>query len=119
MALRYSAWYPLTPDAIDANAPAAGGVFEVRVYGPLLVYTKGRSAMVLYGAALSDANLHLYTDLPLVLTAGRNTGIKGGSHLRFPKRTPMTNLLVTMLDKAGVKGVESLGDSKGRLSLPA
>jgi len=50
MALRYSAWYPLTPDAIDANAPAAGGVFEVRVYGPLLVYTKGRSAMVLYGA---------------------------------------------------------------------
>jgi len=31
----------------------------------------------------------------------------------------MTNLLVTMLDKAGVKGVESLGDSKGRLSLPS
>ena len=77
------------------------------------------NSMILYGAALSDANLHLYTDLPLVLTAGRNTGIKGGSHLRFPKRTPMTNLLVTMLDKAGVKGVESLGDSKGRLSLPA
>jgi hypothetical protein len=24
-----------------------------------------------------------------------------------------------MLDKAGVTGVESLGDSKGRLSLPA
>lgn len=50
MALRFSAWYPLTPDAIDANAPAIGGVFEVRVYGPLLVYPKGRSAMVLYGA---------------------------------------------------------------------
>ena len=50
MALRFSAWYPLTPDAIDANAPAQGGVFEVRVYGPLLVYPKGRSAMVLYGA---------------------------------------------------------------------
>jgi hypothetical protein len=77
------------------------------------------NSMILYGAALSDANLHLYTDLPLVLTAGKNTGIKGGSHIRYPKRTPMTNLLVTMLDKAGVKGVESLGDSKGRLSLPA
>ena len=77
------------------------------------------NSMVLYGAALSDANLHLYTDLPLVLTAGKNTGIKGGSHVRFPKRTPMTNLLVTMLDNAGVKGVESLGDSKGRASLPA
>jgi len=77
------------------------------------------NSMILYGAALSDANLHLYTDLPLVLTAGKNTGIKGGSHVRFAKRTPMTNLLVTMLDKAGVKGVESLGDSKGRLSLPS
>ena len=77
------------------------------------------NSMTLYGAALSDANLHLYTDLPLLLTAGKNTGIKGGVMVRYPKRTPMTNLLVTMLDKAGVTGVESLGDSKGRLSLPA
>jgi len=77
------------------------------------------NSMILYGAALSDANLHLYTDLPLVLTAGKNTGIKGGVHVRYPKRTPMTNLLLTMLDKAGVDGVESLGDSKGRLALPA
>jgi hypothetical protein len=77
------------------------------------------NSMILYGAALSDANLHLYTDLPLLLTAGKNTGIKGGVHVRYPKRTPMTNLLLTMLDKAGVQGVESLGDSKGRLPLPA
>jgi len=76
------------------------------------------NSMTLYGAALSDANLHLYTDLPLLLTAGKNTGIKGGVMVRYPKRTPMTNLLVTMLDKAGVTGVESLGDSKGRLTLP-
>jgi len=77
------------------------------------------TSLILYGAALSDANLHLYTDLPLLLTAGKNTGIKGGVHVRYPKRTPMTHLLLTMLDKAGVQGVESLGDSKGRLPLPA
>jgi len=76
-------------------------------------------SMILYGAALSDANLHLYTDLPLLLTAGSKTGIKGGVHVKYPKRTPMTNLLLTMLDKAGVNGVESLGDSKARLPLPA
>ena len=35
-------------------------------------------SMILYGAALSDANLHLYTDLPLVLVAGGVGGIKGG-----------------------------------------
>jgi hypothetical protein len=50
MALRFSSWYPLAPDAIEANAPEAAGVYEVRVYGPLLAYPKGRSAMVLYGA---------------------------------------------------------------------
>jgi hypothetical protein len=75
-------------------------------------------SMILYGAALSDANLHLYTDLPLVLVAGGVGGIKGGQHVKFAKRTPLTNLLLTMLDKAKVSGVESLGDSTKRLELP-
>ena len=68
-------------------------------------------SMILYGGALSDGNLHLYTDLPLLLVAGGVGGIKGGRHVRYPKRTPMTNLLLTMLDKAKVPHVEKLGDS--------
>ena len=75
-------------------------------------------AMVLYGGALSDGNLHLYTNLPLLLVAGRATGIKGGHHIRYPGKTPMNNLLLTMLDRANVPHVESLGDSTGRLDLP-
>jgi len=75
-------------------------------------------SMILYGAGLSDANLHLYTDLSLVLVAGGVKGIKGGTHVRYPKRTPMTNLLLTMLDKADVPHVDKLGDSTGRLELP-
>jgi hypothetical protein len=31
----------------------------------------------------------------------------------------MANLLVTMLDKAGIPGVDKLGDSTGRLELVA
>src|SRR6266699_534818 len=50
-------------------------------------------SMILYGAALSDANLHIYTDLPLLLVAGGVGGIKGGQHVRYPRRTPLTNLL--------------------------
>jgi hypothetical protein len=76
-------------------------------------------AMILYGGALSDGNLHLYVNLPLVLVAGGVGGIKGGQHIRYPNRTPMTNLLLTMLDKANVPGVEKLGDSTGRLDLTA
>ena len=75
-------------------------------------------SMIMYGAALSDANLHLYTDLPLLLVAGGIDGIKGGRHVKYAKRTPMTNLLLTMLDKANVPHVESLGDSTRRLELP-
>jgi Protein of unknown function (DUF1552) len=74
-------------------------------------------SMILYGAALSDANLHLYTDLPLVLFTSGVGGIKGGRHLRYPQRTPMANLLLTMLDRAGVPPVDKLGDSTGRLDL--
>jgi len=76
-------------------------------------------SMIMYGAALSDANLHLYTDLPLMLVAGGVNGIKGGQHIRYPNRTPMSNLLLTMLDKAGVPNVTRLGDSTGKLDLVA
>jgi hypothetical protein len=76
------------------------------------------NSMLLYGAGLSDANLHLYTNLSLVLIAGRNTGFKGGMHVKYPNRTPMTNLLLTMLDRANVPHVDSLGDSTGRLEMP-
>src|SRR5258707_2710342 len=76
-------------------------------------------AMILYGGALSDGNLHLYVNLPLLLIAGGVNGIKGGQHIRYPNRTPMTNLLLTMLDKANVPPIEKLGDSTGRLPLPS
>jgi len=74
-------------------------------------------ALILYGGALSDGNLHLYTDLPLLLVAGGVAGIKGGRHVRYPRGTPMGNLLLTMLDKANVPYVDRLGDSTGRLEL--
>src|SRR5712691_2396705 len=63
-------------------------------------------SMILYGAGLSDANLHLYTNLSLLLVAGGVGGIKGGEHVRYPNRTPMANLLLTMLDKANVPHVD-------------
>jgi hypothetical protein len=75
-------------------------------------------SLILYGAGLSDANLHLYTDLSLILVHSGIGGIKGSTHVRYPKRTPMTNLLLTMLDKAGIPNSGKLGDSTGKLALP-
>jgi hypothetical protein len=73
-------------------------------------------SMLLYGAGISDSNVHLHDNLPLVLAGGADGQIKGGRHLVNPKDTPVTNLFVTMLDNVGVP-VESIGDSSGRALL--
>ncbi|HVZ20022.1 MAG TPA: DUF1552 domain-containing protein [Vicinamibacterales bacterium] len=71
-------------------------------------------SLVLYGGGMGNGNLHRHTDLPC-LVAGRLGGaIKTGQHLAYPDKTPMTNLLLTILAAAGIPQ-EHLGDSTGRL----
>ena len=74
-------------------------------------------SMLLYGSAISDSNVHMHDNLPLVLVGGAAGRIKGGRHLVYPKGTPVTNLFLNMLDKLGVPA-ENLGDSTGRLEHP-
>lgn len=74
-------------------------------------------SLLLYGAGLSDGNIHSHVDLPLMLVGGGAGSLKGGRHLAAEPNTPMTNLLVSMLDKAGVH-LDRLGDSTGRVELP-
>jgi hypothetical protein len=70
--------------------------------------------MVVYGAGLADGNAHDHGNLPLLL-AGRGGGrLQPGRHLRYAPETPMANLLVALLQRAGVK-VERFGDSTGAL----
>ena len=73
-------------------------------------------SLFLYGASLSNPNLHAHYDLPLTLVGGAGGALEGNRHLVFPAETPMTNLLLAMLDKVGVP-TESLGDSTGPLSI--
>jgi Protein of unknown function (DUF1552) len=77
--------------------------------GTLLDHT-----MLLFGSSIGDGNAHTHHDLPLVLVGGTGCAIKGGRHIRYAPETPMNNLLMTMLDKAGVPA-ETLGDATGRL----
>jgi hypothetical protein len=71
-------------------------------------------SMILYGSSICDGNAHTHHDLPLALVGGAGGRIKGGRHLLFTKETPMNNLLLSMLDIAGVPGVEKFGDSTGK-----
>jgi hypothetical protein len=72
-------------------------------------------AVLLYGSNMSNSNAHDHFPLPTLAVGGAAGRMKGGRHLKYPDHTPMTNLLVTMLDKVGVKQ-ESLGDSSGLLT---
>ena len=40
--------------------------------------------------------------------------MKGGQHLVLPEHTPLANVLLTMLDRAGIPQ-DKLGDSTGKL----
>jgi uncharacterized protein DUF1552 len=71
-------------------------------------------SMILYGSSIADGNHHTHTNLPLALVGGGSGKLNGGRHLTYANDTPMTNLLLSMLDKAGVV-TEKLGDSTGKL----
>ncbi len=71
-------------------------------------------SMILYGSSIADGNRHTHTNLPLALIGGGSGKLKGGRHIRYAEDTPMTNLLLSLLDKVGVH-TEKLGDSTGML----
>jgi len=69
-------------------------------------------SIVLYGSAMGDANQHNHAPLPIILAGAASGKLKGGRHIRNPKDTTMSNLLLAVLDKLGVQR-ESFGDSTG------
>ena len=69
-------------------------------------------SLVLYGSNMSDSHAHDHFPLPAAVVGGACGALRGGRHLRCPDRTPLSNLLLTMLHRAGVP-VESMGDSTG------
>ncbi len=72
-------------------------------------------AMILYGSNMSNSNAHNQYPLPTALVGGACGKIKGGQHLQYPEHTPLANLLLTMLHRAGVPQ-DRVGDSTGEIS---
>jgi hypothetical protein len=69
-------------------------------------------SLILYGSNMSDSHAHDHFPLPATVVGGGCGTLRGGKYYRYPDRTPLSNLLVTMLRRAGVP-VESVGDSTG------
>ena len=71
---------------------------------------------ILYGSGISNSNRHSGDNLPILLVGGGAGTWKGGRHLAYDNKPSMANLLVTLMDKLGVR-VERLGGSTGKLEI--
>ena len=69
-------------------------------------------SLVLYGSGMGDSQNHDHSALPAVLAGAASGRIAGGMHVRVDSGTPISNLLVTMLDKLDVP-VDRFADSNG------
>ena len=71
-------------------------------------------SLLLYGSNMSNSNAHNHYPLPTSIVGGWKT-FKGGKHIVPPEHTPLSNVLLSFLEKAGITQ-DKLGDSTGRLA---
>jgi hypothetical protein len=72
-------------------------------------------SIILYGSNMSNSDRHNQFPLPTALIGGGCGKLKGGQHLVYPDHTPLANVLLTMLDRAGVP-LDKLGDSTSKMA---
>jgi hypothetical protein len=69
-------------------------------------------SLYLYGSGMGDPDAHDHTDLPVIVAGGAAGNMRGGRHVTYDKHTPLANLHLTLLNKAGVE-MDSFADSNG------
>lgn len=74
------------------------------------------NSLVLYGSSMSNSNAHNNSHLPVALIGGAGGRIKAAGHTRQPENTPMSNLLLRMLQESDIP-IATLGDSTGTVSI--
>ena len=72
------------------------------------------NTVYLYGSGLGNSSIHDHENLPILVAGGAACGMRGGRHIRYKNGTPLANLHLTLLDRAGVH-VDSFGDSNGKI----
>jgi len=70
------------------------------------------NSIFMYGSNMSNSDRHNGHPLPNILVGGGAGTMRGGRHIELAERTPLSNLHLTLLGKAGVDQ-EFFGDSTG------
>ncbi len=73
-------------------------------------------SLILYGAGIADSNRHTHEKLPVLVVGKGNGAVRTGRHIDFGKDTPVTNLLLALLDRVNVRPGR-LGDSTGMMEI--
>ena len=68
-------------------------------------------AILLYGSNMSNSNAHDEFPLPTLVVGGGCGKLKGNQHIKYPDRTPLANLHLTLLDRAGIPA-DKVGNSE-------
>jgi hypothetical protein len=72
-------------------------------------------SMLLYGSNMSNSDRHNNYPLPNILVGGGCGTLAGGQHIDLPERTTLSNLHLTVLNKAGLQ-MKSISDSTGEIA---
>ena len=74
------------------------------------------NTVVLFGSGMSDGNVHNNYNVPVILVGGQALQVKGNRHVKYPKGTPLANLMLGVMDRYGVQS-ERFGDSTSEIDL--
>jgi hypothetical protein len=118
--------HPLTHHGNDADKIAKMAkinAFHVSLFAYFLEKLKATpdgngslldNGLFLYGSGMGNPNVHDHVNLPILVAGGAAGRVKGGRHIRYAEPTPLANLHLTLLERAGVR-VDAFADSKGKV----
>jgi hypothetical protein len=72
-------------------------------------------SLFLYGSGMGNPDVHDHIDLPILVAGGAAGRVKGARHVRYSEPTPLANLHLTLLDRAGVR-LNKFADSNGQVA---
>ncbi len=73
------------------------------------------NSMFMYGSNMSNSDRHNNYPLPNILVGGGAGTLSGGQHITLPEHTTLSNLHLTVLNKAGLE-LQSFADSTGEIA---
>ena len=72
-------------------------------------------SLFLYGSGMGNPDIHDHINLPVVVAGGAAGRVKGARFVQYKEPTPLANLHLTLLDRAGVR-MDKFADSTGKVA---